>query len=290
MPQLASELTAEAISARLREGLGDALIEVIEAHGQITARVKADSWVEAAAFIKNDEVLGCTFFSWLSAIDWTEQVRADATLDAEADENDGADDQGAADADADRPDADEVGAKTDATAETDAKTDEGGAAEAPFEPFPASHEAGTYAQPVGELFQIVALAEAPTKGYGVILKTELPRNEASIASLTGVFAGANWHERECNEMFGIDFDGHPGLGPLYLPEEFEGHPLLKTFLLGAREIKPWPGLVDVEEIPAALEPILDATARGGVLAPEAPEAAETASDAVAAGSAEGGDS
>ena len=47
-------------------------------------------------------------------------------------------------------------------------------------------------------------------------------------------------------MFGIDFDGHPDLRNLYLPGEFEGHPLRKDFPLLARRVKPWPGIVDVE--------------------------------------------
>ena len=50
-------------------------------------------------------------------------------------------------------------------------------------------------------------------------------------------------------MYGIVFDGHPSLRHLYLPSEFEGHPLRKDFPLLAREVKPWPGLVDVEPMP-----------------------------------------
>ena len=64
-----------------------------------------------------------------------------------------------------------------------------------------------------------------------------------------VYPGADWHEREAWEMYGIVFDGHPSLRHLYLPSEFEGHPLRKDFPLLAREVKPWPGLVDVEPMP-----------------------------------------
>jgi NADH-quinone oxidoreductase subunit C len=50
-------------------------------------------------------------------------------------------------------------------------------------------------------------------------------------------------------MYGFDFIGHPNLVHLYLPGEFEGFPLRKDFPLLAREVKPWPGLVDVELMP-----------------------------------------
>jgi NADH-quinone oxidoreductase subunit C len=63
------------------------------------------------------------------------------------------------------------------------------------------------------------------------------------------YPGADWHEREWWEMFGVIFDGHPSLRHLYLPSEFEGHPLRKDYPLLARVVKPWPGLVDVEAMP-----------------------------------------
>ncbi len=83
----------------------------------------------------------------------------------------------------------------------------------------------------------------------VVLKADVPDDDLRIDSLVRLYAGANWHERECWEMFGITFDGHPGLRHLYLPGEFEGHPLRKDFPLLARLVKPWPGIVDVEPMP-----------------------------------------
>jgi len=56
-------------------------------------------------------------------------------------------------------------------------------------------------------------------------------------------------ERETFDMFGIDFAGNPNLSPIYLPEGFIGHPLLKSYPLLSREVKPWPGDVDVEDMP-----------------------------------------
>jgi NADH-quinone oxidoreductase subunit C len=80
---------------------------------------------------------------------------------------------------------------------------------------------------------------------GLLLSTRLPEGEA-IPSLTPVFAGAAWHERETHEMFGIAVDGFDdgsglGLRPLLLPDGFEGTPLRKSFQLAARASKPWPG-------------------------------------------------
>ncbi|MFI7276275.1 NADH-quinone oxidoreductase subunit C [Streptomyces sp. NPDC049879] len=75
----------------------------------------------------------------------------------------------------------------------------------------------------------------------LLLRTAVPRAEASLPTATEVYAGASWHERETHEMFGVDFPGHPGLTPLLLPESFEGHPLRKDFVLAARVAKAWPG-------------------------------------------------
>ena len=73
----------------------------------------------------------------------------------------------------------------------------------------------------------------------------------SCQSITGVFKGALWHEREMHDMFGIGFEGHPHLVNLYLPEDFEGHPLLKSFQLPSRAlVKPWPGAKDPDEAAA----------------------------------------
>ena len=75
----------------------------------------------------------------------------------------------------------------------------------------------------------------------LLLRTRVPADDASLATLTGVFAGASWHERETFEMFGLTFAGHPNLVPLLLPDGFEGHPLRKDFVLAARAAKAWPG-------------------------------------------------
>jgi NADH-quinone oxidoreductase subunit C len=78
----------------------------------------------------------------------------------------------------------------------------------------------------------------------LVVRSLLPREAPVLASAAGVFAGARWHERETHEMFGVDFseDGEVlVLDKLLLPEEFEGHPLRKEFVLASRVAKPWPG-------------------------------------------------
>ncbi|MBM3717944.1 MAG: NADH-quinone oxidoreductase subunit C [Actinobacteria bacterium] len=97
-------------------------------------------------------------------------------------------------------------------------------------------------------FQVFARFVKPCETVGVTIKTDVPES-MSVPSISAVFAGANWHERETHEMFGISFDGHPDLRNMYLPTDFEGHPLRKDFPLLARMVKPWPGIVDVEPLP-----------------------------------------
>ena len=101
--------------------------------------------------------------------------------------------------------------------------------------------------------QVFARVTDLDRHVGVTVKVDVPDDDPVLASWVEVYAGANWHERECHEMFGVGFDGHPDLRNLYLPTEFEGHPLRKDFPLVARMVKPWPGIVDVEQMPAADE-------------------------------------
>jgi NADH-quinone oxidoreductase subunit C len=99
-------------------------------------------------------------------------------------------------------------------------------------------------------YQVFAVVESTRRQqWRVILKTDVDASDMRAESWVPVYPGADWHEREAWEMYGIVFDGHPSLRHLYLPSEFEGHPLRKDFPLLAREVKPWPGLVDVEPMP-----------------------------------------
>jgi NADH-quinone oxidoreductase subunit C len=128
----------------------------------------------------------------------------------------------------------------------------------------------------------------------LLLRTTLPREEPSLPSAVGVFAGASWHERETTEMFGIrflhadrsmvaaggesdrsvvsDFAESADVVPtrhLLLPEEFEGHPLRKDFVLVSRVAKPWPGAKEPGESEEGGSPSRRRTRPPGVPEPEA---------------------
>jgi NADH-quinone oxidoreductase subunit C len=98
-------------------------------------------------------------------------------------------------------------------------------------------------------FQVFAHVQSTSRNWGVTLKVDVDETAILAQSWVPVYAGADWHERETWEMFGVIFEGHPALRHLYLPSEFEGHPLRKEFALLSRVVKPWPGLVDVEPMP-----------------------------------------
>lgn len=145
--------------------------------------VPADSWVDALTTARDD--LDLVFFSWLSAIDWANEVASGDALGEEVEEH----------------------------------------------------------------IEVLTTVGDLTEGRRVTFSTDLPAGSPKIPSLVEVYAGANWHEREAAEMFGIEFTGHPNLTHLYLPDGFIGNPLRKSFALLSREVKPWPGTVDVEPMP-----------------------------------------
>jgi len=154
-------------------------------HATLKVRVSTDFWSETLRTAKHE--LGLVYFSYLSAIDWSNDV--------------------------------EVG-------------------DAP-------------ADPVEERYELLCGVGDLTEGRVVHFSTDVDKTDRTIVSLVDVYAGANWHEREAAEMFDLTFTGHPNPAKLYLPTEFEGHPLQKSYPLLSREVKPWPGTVDVEGMPEA---------------------------------------
>ncbi len=151
--------------------------------GTVKLFVERDRWVEAVTAARDEA--GLVYFSWLSAVDWSNDVV--------------------------------VGD-------------------------PPSEE-------VEERYEVMCAVSDITGGQIVVLSTDLPKDDPVIGSIIDVYPGANWHEREAAEMYAIDFAGHPNLIKLYLPSDFIGHPLQKSYPLISREVKPWPGSVDVEDMP-----------------------------------------
>lgn len=90
---------------------------------------------------------------------------------------------------------------------------------------------------------------------GAMIRARVPRQAGVLATLTSLWAGAAWHERETAEMFGIRFAGHPDPRPLLLPDGFDGHPLRKEFVLASRVAKEWPGAKEPgESVPGRKRP------------------------------------
>lgn len=100
-------------------------------------------------------------------------------------------------------------------------------------------------------FSVATILYSTTKGVRICLKTlaQGGREAPVVPSLAPVYPGANWMERETWDMFGIEFEGHPGLAPRILTvENFEGWPLRKDFYLTSRVAKPWPGVKEPAEL------------------------------------------
>jgi len=123
---------------------------VLEGSAPLTVTVPAAQWVELAQFAKG--TLGCTFFSFSTAVDWKEQG-----------------------------------------------------------------------------LDVVARVDNLDDRLALVMKTRLAAGVTTCPSLTGVYRGANWMERECYDMFGIRFDGHPDPRRILLSDDWEGHPLLKSY-------------------------------------------------------------
>ncbi len=79
--------------------------------------------------------------------------------------------------------------------------------------------------------EVVYVLWSDTRGAYVVLSTDLPANAAHIESATPVWPSANWHEREAWEMVDIQFDHHPDLRHLLMPDGYAFHPLLRSFKL-----------------------------------------------------------
>lgn len=81
----------------------------------------------------------------------------------------------------------------------------------------------------GENLSVVYCLYSMNRTHKIVLRVDFPRENPSIPTVSDVWAAANWHEREANDMMGIVFEGHPDPRSLLLPEDWEGYPLRKDY-------------------------------------------------------------
>jgi NADH-quinone oxidoreductase subunit C len=84
--------------------------------------------------------------------------------------------------------------------------------------------------PKEEKIQVVYHLYSYAQKHQMVLKADLPRAKPKIATVEGVWKVANWLEREVYDLFGVIFEGHSDLRRIMLPEDWEGHPLLKDYV------------------------------------------------------------
>ncbi len=217
---------------RLRSELGAKLIEGEVYRHDVVIRIAASAWLETATLLRRK--LDMTYFCFLSGLDWldnpvqtTRYENIWGSVEEEA---------------AEAPDA----APTEA--------DAGDAVVVPDGPAPevvASEAAKAYrtGRAGGDTrFQVFMRVFDVRTRRGVVVKADLDDTDPRIETIYKQYPGAEWHEREAWEMYGFWIDNHPNLIHIYLPGSFEGYPLRKDFPLLAREVKPWPGLTNVEPI------------------------------------------
>ncbi|MDP2167159.1 MAG: NADH-quinone oxidoreductase subunit C [Thermodesulfovibrionales bacterium] len=97
-------------------------------------------------------------------------------------------------------------------------------------------------------FEVVYHLYSINHRHSIRLKALVPEEDCSIGSVVPVWIGANWHERECFDMFGVAFKGHPDLRRILMPDDWEGHPLRKDYpLKGPEPENDWKGFREVLE-------------------------------------------
>ena len=206
----------------LQADLGDKLLASEIQHRDLIVRVDSSVWVESAVAARK---AGASHFCFLSGLDWLDnpvQTTRYENVWGSVEEE---------------PEAD-----GDVTSEAPNEPAE------PVAPVEAAPARRTGLAGGDTRFQVFARYDSITEHRGIVIKADLDEAAPTVPTISKVFAGADWHEREAWEMFGFDFTGHPNLVHIYLPGAFEGFPLRKDFPLLAREVKPWPGLTNVEPI------------------------------------------
>jgi NADH-quinone oxidoreductase subunit C len=77
--------------------------------------------------------------------------------------------------------------------------------------------------------EVLCRVENLDAGFAVMMRSRLGPGQAHCPTLTGLYRGADWMERECYDLLGVVFDGHPDLRRILLGDDWEGHPLRKDY-------------------------------------------------------------
>lgn len=98
-----------------------------------------------------------------------------------------------------------------------------------------SHRKGNFFERFEVVYQLYSISEK----HMLRLRAQVPEDDCSIESITSLWTGADWLERECYDLMGIHFNSHPDHRRILTPDDWEGHPLRKEYpLRGDRE---WTG-------------------------------------------------
>jgi NADH-quinone oxidoreductase subunit C len=82
-------------------------------------------------------------------------------------------------------------------------------------------------------FEVVINVLALDPPHRLVVRVGVPADDPTVPSITAVYAGANFFEREAFDLMGIRFDGHPDLTRILMPDDWEGHPLRKDYAVGS---------------------------------------------------------
>lgn len=94
-------------------------------------------------------------------------------------------------------------------------------------------------------FEVVLNLVSMTANERIVVSTRVPYDDPTVPSITDIFAGANFYEREAFDLMGIDFPGHPDLTRILLPDDWDGHPLRKDYDVGAVPVQFKAGSLDL---------------------------------------------